>query len=114
MRFIAWVVGGAVGVTLTLAAAAFGLYRLMDGTQTHCSRGPAVVRGVVAEVSQAAQQFAVEQGRCPEDTRELVKQGNLRRQVRDAWGNELRLFCRTAVSSGPDRSFGTADDIASE
>jgi hypothetical protein len=59
---------------------------------------------------------------CPRAMSVLVERGYLTRLVTDAWGTTLALTCTSPaspggaliVSAGPDRTFGTPDDLRSD
>lgn len=59
---------------------------------------------------------------CPRSMDVLIAHGYLRRPLTDDWGTPLAFSCTRpfssdsalAVSAGPDRTFGTADDIRSD
>jgi hypothetical protein len=59
---------------------------------------------------------------CPWSMRVLVDQRYLRRPARDAWGTTIAFTCTSpfstehplVVSAGPDRKFGTPDDIRND
>ena len=69
-------------------------------------------------VAQAVEQYRVLERRCPRDIDTLVTRGLLRRTPTDPWGSAFRMECTRDArpyvwSAGPDRRFGTADDLDS-
>lgn len=65
--------------------------------------------------------YMVHHGNCPGSVGDLVEDGRLSRSARttDAWNNEFEIICEgetepIIVSSGPDGSVGTEDDIRSD
>lgn len=70
-----------------------------------------------AEVRRAARVFELNEGRCP-TMEQLLNSGALDEEARtlDPWETPFRLECSDgprASSAGPDREFGTSDDITS-
>jgi len=59
-------------------------------------------------------------GDCPENLSALRADGTLSKEAKDPWGKELQFACPgeensegfDLTSSGPDKKFGTEDDIA--
>jgi hypothetical protein len=77
---------------------------------------------LVMKVRQSAEQFIAGHDRCPLDLRELVEVRNIDERDRtDPWGQNVLLVCAVAsdgpipvvLSAGPDRKFGTFDDVSS-
>lgn len=65
--------------------------------------------------------YMVHHGSCPASVGDLVEDGRLSRSARtiDAWNNEFQIICEgesepIVISSGPDGSQGTEDDIRSD
>jgi len=104
------------GVALTWTCAAFGLFVGHMGNCTLSIPGfrEAVVR--VGEVRQALTTYQIERNRCPTTSDDLVAGGYIdERRFLDPWRTRIAFSCsgeETNVrSAGPDRVFGTADDI---
>jgi len=59
---------------------------------------------------------------CPQSMRVLVEHGYILAPAKDAWGTTIAFTCTSPwspdraliVSAGPDRTFGTRDDIRSD
>ena len=105
------------GFALTWICAAFGLFLLSaPGT---CKRpGFSTARAQVSELPQSISVFQIEHGRCPRSNDDLVAGGYVEaRSLVDPWGTAIAVRCTdddvAATSAGPDRTFGTADDVAS-
>ncbi|MCC7138891.1 MAG: type II secretion system protein GspG [Planctomycetes bacterium] len=96
-----------------------------DGSET-CRPGGAAqaTRAELSRVADAIERFRATQGTIPPELDALVSEvddegdGHLERVPRDAWGMPIR-YARTPVtargyvleSAGPDRRWGTDDDI---
>ena len=70
-----------------------------------------------ATVRQAARAFELDEGRCP-SMEQLLSSAALDEEARtvDPWDTPFRLECSDGPrvsSAGPDREFGTEDDIGS-
>lgn len=70
-----------------------------------------------ATVRQAARAFEVNEGHCP-SMEQLLDSGALDAEARtlDPWDTPFRLECGDGprvFSAGPDRAFGTEDDVSS-
>ena len=104
------------GVALTWTCAAFGL---LVGDVGKCTLSVPAFREArvrVGEVRQALTTYQIERNRCPHDRYDLVQGGYIdARRLVDPWRTRIALACSpedtTASSAGPDRIFGTADDI---
>ena len=116
-RVVRWPVVGVAfgaGVAATALAMAIGL-RQPTGCPSRVTRAHFAARGT----RDAAMRFILERNRCPATEDELFTAGYADGIARDPWGRELRLSCTTSsaaddvtvTSAGPDRIFGTADDI---
>jgi hypothetical protein len=108
-----------LGVALTWTCAIYGL--LLSGYTDACSlqiRGFERARDRVREVEHATAMYVIENDRCPRTFIDLVDDGYLAKPAGvDSWGTTISISCSaddwSARSAGPDRAFGTADDITS-
>ena len=116
-RVVRWPVAGVAcgaGIAATALAMAIGL-RQPTGCPSRVTRAHLVAR----ETGNAALRFILDHSRCPATEDELFTARYADAIARDPWGRELRLSCTTSssaddvtvTSAGPDRIFGTADDI---
>ena len=104
------------GVALTWTCAAFGLL-VGDMGSCHLSRPgfrEALVR--VREGRQALTTYQIERNRCPTTSNDLIAGGYIDEQrFIDPWRTPIAFSCSAeetkVASAGPDRVFGTADDI---
>jgi len=84
----------------------------------HLRRSMVQVAGIdAATVRQAARAFELNEGRCP-TMEELLRSAALDDEARtvDPWDTPFRLECGDGprvASAGPDREFGTEDDVGS-
>jgi hypothetical protein len=90
-------------------------------TFDHCHRSPLRLAKIeVAEVEDIVEEYVIAQGRCP-TVHDLVSAHYVRSEPRDPWGTPLTLKCpgeherdaADVVSSGPDKTANTKDDIKS-
>lgn len=94
--------------------------------QPQGARAPWVTRSGLTLVAAAAERFCLAKSRYPESLSELVAFSDslgprevlcrlYRDQLTDEWGTPIRYTVQTAapviLSAGPDRTFGTADDV---
>ena len=102
------------GVALTWACAAFGLFVLK--APRGC-RSPNWVRYQVADLASAVTTYQIERNRCPATWEDLFAGRYLFATTKlvDYWGTRIAFSCSEdeiqVTSAGPDRRFGTADDI---
>jgi hypothetical protein len=108
-----------VGVVLGLAALA---WMASDGRfGRRCGR-PRNTQMVMHHIAEALVHYQVDHSNaCPTSIQELVDGHYLNRLPRDTWGQPLAFRCpgehapdgADVSSAGPDRRFGTADDLRS-
>jgi hypothetical protein len=101
------------GVALTWACAAFGLFWM---TAPRGCRSPNSVKYQVADLASAVATYQIERNRCPITWNELLPGGYVApRFLVDYWGTRIAFSCSEdeilVTSAGPDRRFGTGDDI---
>jgi hypothetical protein len=113
-----------LGMALTPGAAWFGWQlggRLLRGGCCSC-HPRATPRLRVKAVRDAVTEYMIETPSCPRGIKELVAGNYLDESLAtDPWGSALILKCpglndsdgADVTSAGPDRMFGTADDINS-
>jgi hypothetical protein len=104
-----------LGVALTWTCAAFGL--LLATFDPFGGRGLKYGRDRLRETEHAIAMYVIDNGRCPRAIDDLVAEKYLpRTDAQDPWGTRIVISCSadgwTASSAGPDKRFGTADDIA--
>jgi hypothetical protein len=104
------------GVALTWACAAFGLFFGDMGSCTLRMPGLRAARVRVGEVRQVVTTYQIERNRCPTTSDDLIAGGYIdARRLVDPWRTPIAFSCSTedtnVVSAGPDRAFGTPDDI---
>jgi hypothetical protein len=105
------------GIAATWACAALGLYFFNALTGPMCRFGPSrIARYQVREVEQALTTYAFDNRGCPTGNDELIRNRYISpRGLVDPWGTVIAYACYDDVvivrSAGPDRLFGTADDI---
>lgn len=75
----------------------------------------------VTEIANAAVQYMVENSNeCPNGMDDLVANKNLKKKIKDPWGQDFILKCPgengdvDVVSKGPDKQEGTEDDVRSD
>jgi len=73
----------------------------------------------VSTVAHAVTHYWLDHDRCPTKASDLIANGYVdARSLEDPWGGRIEFFCSdetaSARSDGPDRAFGTSDDIMSE
>jgi hypothetical protein len=108
------------GVALTWMCASFGLSLLHDYRST--CHGPCkqhTARRGVANIEQAILLFAIDENRCPSGNDELIRGHYVAvAGLVDPWGTAIAYSCVNgepkARSAGPDRRFGTPDDVTSD
>ncbi len=75
-------------------------------------------RNNAVQVQQLAEQYQLQKRKCPRNVQELKAAGFAAREAKDPWGNEFEIRCEQAsievVSSGPDGTSNTEDDISSQ
>ena len=80
-------------------------------------------RSMMHALQEALVHYGVDHAdQCPRSMHVLVKHGYLGRPLTDDWGTALAFTCTSpfatddalVVSAGPDRTFGTADDVRSD
>ena len=104
------------GVALTWTCAAFGLFL---GDTGNCTLGVPAFREArvrVREVRQAVTTYQIERNRCPTTSDDLIAGGYIDpRRFVDPWRTRIAFSCSEedahAISLGPDRAFGTPDDV---
>jgi len=108
------------GVAVTWMCAAFGL-RVSDAVFS--IRGcrsrikPALLQ--VRAIESGLTQYQIDQNRCPRTKDDLIDSGFVvRTAFEDPWGTPIAFKCTSddirVRSAGPDRVFGTADDVTNE
>lgn len=111
---------GAVYATIACLRFGFGGGLVNDLGRTHCGgNGLRVAKLVVDGAYDELEAFAAEQYRCPASESELVETGYASSRAKDSWGTSLLFHCALeragytiwVTSAGPDRTFGTCDDI---
>jgi hypothetical protein len=112
---------GAVYATMTCLRFGFGGGLVKELGRSQCGHGSGLRRAkvVVERARDELEQFALEQHRCPTSEGELVETGYSSLPAKDPWGTSLLFHCAVersgytiwATSAGPDRTFGTSDDI---
>jgi hypothetical protein len=108
-----------LGVAITWTCAIYGL--LVTGYTNSCSlkiRGLGQARDHVREVEHATAMYLIENAHCPRTIADLVDDAYLAQPASvDSWDTTISISCSaddwSARSAGPDRVFGTADDITS-
>jgi hypothetical protein len=105
------------GIALTWFCAATGLFLRFDCTLR--APGLAIARARIRDVAQAVREYAVDHGRCPRSSQELLAPGLVSQaSLVDPWGKALTFSCThedvTVESAGPDHVFRTADDIKND
>ena len=104
------------GVALTWTCAAFGLFVGKVGGSTLSIPGFREARVRVGEVRQAVTTYQIERNRCPTTSDDLIAGGYIdERRFLDPWRTRIAFSCSeeeaNVRSAGPDRVFGTPDDI---
>jgi hypothetical protein len=102
------------GIALTWFCAAFGLF--MMTAPNPCRATPSSVQYKVDDLANAVATFQIERDRCPTTWSDLVDGAHVRaRTLVDYWGTKIVFSCSAeeilVTSAGPDRRFGTGDDI---
>ena len=104
-------------IGLIAAGVGVGVFRQFQKSQLKIAKETG--RGVV----QAAKEYMMDNnGECPKSMDDLVAKRNLKKTVKDPWGKDFILKCPggtdndepEAISAGPDKQEGTADDIKSD
>ena len=109
-----------VGIALTWACAATGLFLLDDATTFRCPSKHRIARMRLGEIMQGLQEFEINNNnRCPTSYDELRERRYITSQsLRDPWGTAYEIRCSGWAfhvrSAGPDRTFDTGDDVAGE
>jgi hypothetical protein len=95
----------------------------MSYNRYRCRGGVVAGKQIVVNVVVATEHWALDHPErpCPENIQELVAAEYLMKTPHDPWGEELRYRCpgrssedpADVSSSGPDRTYGTDDDIHS-
>ena len=119
------VLASAIGFACTLTAMSVG-WHLLDSIQHPCPRRR--VQGTkihLMSIQGTAEIFVAEHGRCPQNIEEAAKADDDippdRSWMEDGWGEKVLLACIltddgpvvAALSAGPDRKFGSNDDLSS-
>jgi hypothetical protein len=106
-----------VGIALTCFCAATGLFFLrgLGGCTLH-RPGLSVARQRVQNVEDALSWYAIERRQCAPTSEDLVARGFVDpTSLVDPWGTHIAFRCSNesadATSAGPDRIFGTPDDV---
>jgi hypothetical protein len=119
------IVGLAAGLAATGLAVFVGLTTAEAVTHAGCC-GVSRVRTAFLRARaghDAIEWFVIDHGRCPAGHQELVAERYLDAlDLHDPWGTSIALGCGapegdtivTARSAGPDRMFGTPDDIPAD
>ena len=107
------------GIALTWASAAFGLFLLTADRCTLRASQVQIARWRVREIEDAVSHYWVERGQCPPTSDDLFRHTDVGpSSLIDPWGTSIPYWCSDdgaeALSAGPDRIFGTADDITAE
>jgi len=104
------------GIALTWSCAAAGLFLLHEFNQPWPCSVARIARLRAREIEMGIEQFQIENKRCPAGTAELIQGRYVSiHSLVDPWGRALLFWCKDdgprALSAGPDREFGTADDV---
>ena len=73
----------------------------------------------VAALESASEMFMVSKNKCPKDMKDLKAGGIIKKAKKDPWQSDFQITCPgehgeiDVASAGPDRQFGTEDDINS-
>lgn len=108
------------GVALTWTCAALGLLVADDAFGGHrCGAGVKIASLRVREVDNAIAQYQIMHGRCPATPSDLADGEFISaRDLVDPWNRGIRFTCTEedtrVASAGPDKIFGTTDDIMNE
>ena len=109
------------GIALTWLCAATGLFLLHEfSTMSSCPGGKhRIARMRAREFAMGVAQFEIDNNRCPTGNDELIEGRYVTRQgAVDTWGTTIAFSCSRddvrASSAGPDRMFGSADDITTD
>ena len=78
-------------------------------------------RNEVTQIEQAAEMYMVQKsGKCPKSMQDLKAGGVLKKVKKDPWGTAYQIKCPgenssidNVSSAGPDKEFGSADDVNS-
>jgi hypothetical protein len=107
-----------LGIGVTWLCAAFGLFVVVSPPHG-CTSRTAIARGRVLEISQGIAIYKIEHHRCPATRDDLIAGRilDVRGSV-DPWATPIAFHCTAddtlVTSAGPDRVFGTDDDISNE
>jgi hypothetical protein len=107
------------GIALTWAAAAVGLFFLTSrGCVGFVESKDHIAFRRVADIERALADYSLEHHRCPTKRDDLIDGGYIDApSLVDPWGTSIASWCShdaaDVISAGPDRTFGTADDITS-
>jgi hypothetical protein len=118
--WIARVCAVLIGVAFTWLCAAIGLCALSALTTSRPRPRSKLAKMQVVEVAQAVTQYWLDHDKCPSTKSDLVAERyiNARNNLKDPWGTAIEFSCSdeksVARSAGPDREFGTSDDITTE
>jgi general secretion pathway protein G len=103
LAIIGLIIGG-------VAVAAFGAF---GGAQTDTAKNE------VTSIQSMAEMYQMQKKSCPKDVQDLKASGIMKKVKKDPWGTAYKLNCPgehapvDVVSAGPDKEFGTADDVNS-
>ena len=112
-------------VELMVVLAIIGVLTTIVAVNVFKSRDVANVRAAemgLSNITTAIDFFQMEKGRFPASLEELKQEEFISGSLQDPWGVEYQYATRmsndgtriidyTVISAGPDRQFGTADDI---
>jgi hypothetical protein len=109
------------GIALTWLCAVAGLFVLADlrGPLCHGISKVRMAHDKALELEMGLERFYIDNDRCPGGTDELIRGHYVTaRAFLDSWGTAIAFSCShddvRASSAGPDRIFGTADDITTD
>ena len=103
LAIIGLIIGG-------VAVAAFGAF---GGAQTDAAKNE------VTSIQSMAEMYQMQKKTCPKEVQDLKAAGIMKKVKKDPWGTAYKLTCPgehapvDVVSAGPDKEFGTADDVNS-
>jgi hypothetical protein len=106
------------GIALTWTAAAVGLFFLTGRGCSFVESKVHIAFWRVAGAERALADYSLEHQRCPTTRDDLIGGGYIDApSLVDPWGTSIAYWCSddaaNVISAGPDRTFGTADDITS-
>ena len=105
------------GIALTWLCAACGVFLLRGQACSLTTSKHSIARARVRAVAVGVVQYTLEHNECPGTRDDLVKSLGEWSLV-DPWGTSIAYWCSddavNVMSAGPDRIFGTGDDLTSE